>query len=81
MSNATTEAETQNQALRARNAPYQLTTPPAKTPPAAQAGKHIPVGRVGEPKDAVGIALLLCSDAGSYITGQTIFVDGGLSVQ
>jgi NAD(P)-dependent dehydrogenase (short-subunit alcohol dehydrogenase family) len=47
----------------------------------AQAGKHIPVGRVGEPDDAVGIALLLCSDAGSYITGQTIFVDGGLSVQ
>jgi NAD(P)-dependent dehydrogenase (short-subunit alcohol dehydrogenase family) len=47
----------------------------------AEAGKHILMGRVGEPQDCVGIALLLCSEAGSYITGQTIFVDGGLSVQ
>ena len=39
----------------------------------------IPVGRAGEAKDMVGAALLLCSDAGSYITGQSIFVDGGLS--
>jgi glucose 1-dehydrogenase len=41
----------------------------------------IPAGRVGEPRDAGGIALLLCSEEGSYITGQTIFVDGGLSVR
>jgi NAD(P)-dependent dehydrogenase (short-subunit alcohol dehydrogenase family) len=47
----------------------------------AEAGKHILMGRVGEPQDCVGIALLLCSEAGSYITGQVIFVDGGLSVQ
>jgi glucose 1-dehydrogenase len=47
----------------------------------AQAGQHIPAGRVGEPEDCAGIALLLCSDAASYITGQTIYVDGGLSVQ
>ena len=46
----------------------------------AEAGQHIPAGRVGEPEDLAGITLLLCSDAGSYITGQTIFVDGGLSV-
>ena len=33
--------------------------------------------RVGQAAEVVGAALLLASDAGSYITGQTIFVDGG----
>lgn len=44
-------------------------------------GKHIPVGRIGEPRDAAGLAVLLCSPAGGYITGQTIYVDGGMSVR
>src|SRR5262249_43138539 len=35
------------------------------------------VGRWGDPKELVGPALLLASDAGSYITGATIIVDGG----
>jgi NAD(P)-dependent dehydrogenase (short-subunit alcohol dehydrogenase family) len=35
------------------------------------------VGRWGDPKELVGPALLLASDAGSYITGSTIVVDGG----
>ena len=39
----------------------------------------IPAGFFGEPADCAGAALLLCSDAGRYITGQTLFVDGGLS--
>jgi len=43
--------------------------------------RHIPMGRIGEPGDVAGAALLLCSDAGAYITGQTIFVDGGLTAQ
>lgn len=34
--------------------------------------------RVAEPDEVVGAALLLTSDAGSYITGQTVGVDGGL---
>jgi NAD(P)-dependent dehydrogenase (short-subunit alcohol dehydrogenase family) len=46
-----------------------------------QKGKHIPIGRIGKPDDFSGITLLLCSDAGSYITGQTIFVDGGMSAR
>jgi NAD(P)-dependent dehydrogenase (short-subunit alcohol dehydrogenase family) len=35
------------------------------------------LGRWAQPRELVGPALLLCSDAGSYITGQVLFVDGG----
>ncbi len=35
------------------------------------------LGRWGDPKELVGATLLLASEAGSYITGQTIVVDGG----
>ncbi|MBV9866688.1 MAG: SDR family oxidoreductase [Abitibacteriaceae bacterium] len=41
----------------------------------------VPLKRVGQPQDCAGIALLLCSEAGAYITGQTIYVDGGLSAR
>jgi NAD(P)-dependent dehydrogenase (short-subunit alcohol dehydrogenase family) len=37
----------------------------------------VPLRRVGRASEVVGAALLLASPAGSYITGQTIFVDGG----
>lgn len=40
---------------------------------------RIPLGRVGETEDLVGPALLLCSDAASFVTGQVLFVDGGLT--
>jgi NAD(P)-dependent dehydrogenase (short-subunit alcohol dehydrogenase family) len=35
------------------------------------------LGRWAQPRELVGPALMLCSDAGGYITGQTLFVDGG----
>jgi len=44
----------------------------------AEKGKRIPAGRVGEPQDCAGLALLLCSDAGSYINGEVISVTGGM---
>jgi len=39
---------------------------------------RIPIGRIGRPEDCSGAALLLCSQAGEYITGANIFVEGGL---
>lgn len=40
----------------------------------------IPAGYFGEPADCAGLALLLCSEAGRYITGQDIYVDGGMTL-
>ena len=40
----------------------------------------VPMHRPGVPADLAGAILLLASDAGAYITGQTIFIDGGWSV-
>ena len=39
-----------------------------------------PVGRWGFPEDFKGIANMLCSDAGGFITGQTLLVDGGYTL-
>lgn len=37
----------------------------------------IPMGRTGSPNDLAGVAVFLASNASSYITGQSIYVDGG----
>jgi gluconate 5-dehydrogenase len=39
-----------------------------------------PLQRWGDPTELAGIAVFLASDAASYITGQTIYVDGGMSI-
>jgi 2-deoxy-D-gluconate 3-dehydrogenase len=41
--------------------------------------KNIPMGRIAEPEDVVKVVLFLASEGSSYITGQTIIVDGGLT--
>jgi 3-oxoacyl-[acyl-carrier protein] reductase len=45
----------------------------------ARFAKDIPIGRVGKPEEFANLACLLASDAGSYITGTAINVDGGRS--
>jgi len=40
---------------------------------------RIPLGRVGEPDDVVGPALLFCAPAGAFVTGQILYVDGGVT--
>ena len=42
---------------------------------------HTALGRWADPQELVGPALLLASDAGSYITGTTLFVDGGYTAK
>jgi glucose 1-dehydrogenase len=39
----------------------------------------IPLGRMGTPQDIAGMAVVLASDVGGYVTGTTVFVDGGMS--
>ncbi len=39
---------------------------------------QVPLGRIGQPEDVAGAVYWLCSDAASYVTGQTIHVNGGL---
>lgn len=40
----------------------------------------IPLGRIGEPEDIAGAVIFLASQAGSYVTGSTIIVDGGAAM-
>jgi NAD(P)-dependent dehydrogenase (short-subunit alcohol dehydrogenase family) len=43
--------------------------------------KSIPMGRIGKPEDIARAAVFLASDESAYITGQTMFVDGGWLTQ
>jgi 3-oxoacyl-[acyl-carrier protein] reductase len=44
------------------------------------AGEYIPTGRVGRPEEIAAVATFLASEQASYVTGQAIVVDGGLTV-
>ncbi|GAA2137120.1 SDR family NAD(P)-dependent oxidoreductase [Actinomadura napierensis] len=43
--------------------------------------KQIPLRRIGRPDDVAGIIAFLCTDRAGYITGQTISVSGGITMQ
>lgn len=51
--------------------------------PAAEAAlnHYTPLGRIGEPEEIAGAAVFLASDAGRFMTGQTMVIDGGVTVK
>ncbi len=60
--------------LTERNAPFFA------QPRIAELARRIPLRRFGQPEELVGAAIFLASDAASYVTGQVLTVDAGLSV-
>ena len=57
-------------------------TAPGSTTPSRRrsSASHIPIGRAGTADEMAGVCAFLASDDAAYITGQTIFVDGGLTL-
>ncbi len=49
------------------------------TPRGKKIIEHTPMGRYGDPKDLIGITLLLLSSASSFVTGIVVPIDGGFS--
>ena len=41
--------------------------------------ERIPMGRIADPKDIVGRVMFFCSDASGFVTGQIMYVDGGVT--
>ncbi|MFN2129074.1 MAG: glucose 1-dehydrogenase [Anaerolineae bacterium] len=46
----------------------------------AEVESHIPMGRAGTPEEMAGVVAFLASDEAAYITGQTLYIDGGLTL-
>ncbi len=46
----------------------------------AMVESHIPMRRAGDAEEMAAVTAFLCSDEAAYITGQTVFVDGGLTL-
>jgi glucose 1-dehydrogenase len=46
----------------------------------AEVEKHIPMGRAATSEEMAAVTAFLCSEEAAYITGQTLFVDGGLTL-
>lgn len=51
------------------------------TPAEVEAGRHTPIGRPGTPEEVAAAVVMLAAPEASYITGQTLVVDGGNIIQ
>jgi NAD(P)-dependent dehydrogenase (short-subunit alcohol dehydrogenase family) len=47
----------------------------------AQIAKYMPLGRIGEPEDIARTVVFLAGDTSSWLTGQTVVVDGGATIR
>ena len=61
--------------VRTEMARHWLENPETK----AQVLGRIPLGRVADPKDVAGAAVFFCSPAASFVTGQVLYIDGGIT--